>query len=122
MIEKGLNNTPKLVLRQGLLLLFWGFILSLYFIFTPFYVPFTTPIVAYASFFDGLSWGQGRRKFIFIAGSIVVFGVVSTGFTKLFCLLIYSNDQLQDILSGLFVFCPSFILATPDVHSSVIWF
>jgi len=107
MIENELYHTPKLVLRQGLILLFWGFILSLWFIFTPLYVPFTTPIVAYASFFDGLSWGQGRRKFLFIAGSIVVFGVVSTALTKVFCLLTYSNDLLQKILSGLLVFCPS---------------
>jgi len=107
MIEKEQNNIPKLVLRQSLILLFWSFILSLWFIFIPIYVPFTTPIVAYASFFDGLSWGGGRRKFLFIAGSIVIFGVFSTGLTKLFCMLIYSNDQLQDILSGLLIFCPS---------------
>ena len=107
MIESELNHTPKLVLRQGLILLFWSFILSLWFIFIPIYVPFTTPIVAYASFFDGLSWGQGLRKYMFIVGSIVVFGVFSTGVTKLFCLLISSNDQLQDILSGLLIFCPA---------------
>jgi hypothetical protein len=105
--ENLIQNIPNLILRQSIILLFWGFIISLWFIFTPFYVPLITYFVSYHFFVDGLYWGQVPRKFIYVLCSVIGFGAVHTGLTKLIFTIITSKDQLQGFFSDHRIYYPA---------------